>query len=96
MTDIATTSPIERIARVICAEAHHDEAKGGAAIAAAVSGQIDAEWSEEIDRARAVLRTLREPSPAMVEAGNAAGGDAAAIWSAMVRAAIEEDARPSR
>lgn len=92
MTDIALTSPIERIARVICAEAHHSDGqpKGGAAIAAAVSGHIDATWDEEIERAKAVLKTLREPTAEMVEAGNAAKGDAAHIWSAMVAKALDQ------
>jgi hypothetical protein len=95
MTDISVSSAVERVARVICAEAHSpngDSAtRGGAAIAAAVSGQIDATWEQEVERARAVLKTLREPTAEMVEAGNAAGGDAAEIWSAMVRQALGDD-----
>ncbi len=42
-------------------------------------------------RDRAVLKTLREPTPEMVEAGHAAGSDPAEIWSAMVRAAIGQE-----
>ncbi|WP_109806541.1 hypothetical protein [Sphingosinithalassobacter portus] len=93
MTDIALTSPIERIARVICAEAHSpngDRPAGGAAIAAAVSGHIDATWDQEVSRAKAVLKTLREPTADMVAAGEKAGGDVAEIWSAMVAKALDQ------
>ncbi len=87
MTDIAVTSPIERIARVIAAEALSVNGEGRDASA---GGEVDAVWREEVDRAVAVLKTLREPTPEMVRAGRAAGGDPAEVWSAMVRAAIEE------
>jgi hypothetical protein len=90
MTDTALTSPVERIARVIAAEALSPNADGPHGSERAVSAQVDAEWSDEVARAVAILRTLREPSPEMVAAGNAAGGDAAGIWNAMVRAAIGE------
>ncbi|MDT8758019.1 hypothetical protein MZO42_04860 [Sphingomonas psychrotolerans] len=88
MTDISVTSPVERIARVIAAEAlsingeGHDESAGGA---------VDAVWEQERARAMSVLRTLREPTPEMVEAGRAAGSDPAEIWNAMVRAAIGQE-----
>lgn len=87
MTDIAVTSPIERIARVIAAEALSVNGEGQDSSA---GGEVDAVWREEVDRAVAVLKTLREPTPEMVQAGHGAGGDPAEIWSAMVRAAIEE------
>lgn len=89
MTDISVTSPVERIARVIAAEALSANGEGQDAHAA---GAVDAVWREESARAVAVLKTLREPTPEMVEAGRSAGSDPAAIWSAMVRAAIEHDA----
>lgn len=85
MTDISVTSPVERVARVIAAEAisingdGHDASAGGA---------VDAVWQQEVRRAVAVLRTLREPTPEMVEAGRTAGNDPAHIWNAMMRAAI--------
>lgn len=88
MTDISVTSPVERIARVIAAEALSINGEGQDASAA---GAVDAVWREETDRAIAVLRTLREPTPEMVEAGRAAGGDPTAMWNAMVRAAIEQE-----
>ncbi len=89
MTDIAITSPIVRIARVLTAENLSANAEGSEQSA---GGDVDSAWEGEIDRARAVLKTLREPSPEMIEAGRAAGSDPAEIWSAMVRAAIDEAA----
>jgi hypothetical protein len=85
MTDVSATSPVERIARVIAAEALSINGEG---VDASVSGAVDAVWEQEVFRALAVLRTLREPTPDMVEAGRAAGSDPAEIWNAMVRAAI--------
>lgn len=85
MTDISVTSPVERIARVIAADALSINGEGGDV---SVSGAVDAVWRQEVLRAMAVLRTLREPTPEMVEAGRNAGGDPAHVWNAMVRAAI--------
>ncbi|AQR73184.1 hypothetical protein [Sphingomonas sp. LM7] len=85
MTDISVTSPIERIARVIAAEALSINGDGQDP---SVGGAVDAVWEAEIGRATAVLRTLREPTAEMVEAGRAAGSDPAEIWNAMVRSAI--------
>ena len=93
MTDIAVTSPVERIARVIAAEALSPNGEGPDwSERGAVSDQVDSAWRQEVDRAVAVLRTLREPTPEMVEAGRASGGDPAEVWSAMVRAALEQHA----
>lgn len=88
MTDISVTSPVERIARVIAAEALSINGEGQDPSA---GGEVDAVWPEEVKRALAVLRTLREPTPEMVEAGRAAGSDPAEIWNAMVRAAIGQE-----
>lgn len=88
MTDISVTSPIERIARVIAAEALSINGEGQDP---SVGGAVDAVWEAEISRATSVLRTLREPTPEMVEAGRAAGSDPAEIWNAMVRAAIGQE-----
>lgn len=91
MTDIAVTSPVERIARVIAAEALSPNGEGPDwSERGAVSDQVDSVWRQEVDRALAVLRTLREATPEMVEAGRAAGSDPAEIWSAMVRAALDQ------
>ncbi|GGO97697.1 hypothetical protein [Stakelama pacifica] len=95
MTDIAITHPVERIARVLCAQDYSEKGEGlgsgrGAAISAAVSSHCDHGWREEIVRAAEVLRTLREPTEDMVKAGEAAGGGAADVWNAMVRSALGE------
>ncbi|RYD94837.1 MAG: hypothetical protein EOP61_20895 [Sphingomonadales bacterium] len=86
MTDLSISSPVERVARVIAAEALSANAQGEDASA---SGMVDAVWREEVERARAVLRTLREPTPEMVQAGQGAGSSPAEIWSAMIHAALE-------
>ena len=88
MTDIAVTSPIERIARVLTAVALSPNAMGDAEPDEAVSAEVNARVEDELMRAAAILRTLREPTQAMVDAGNAAGGDAAEIWNVMVRTAL--------
>lgn len=88
MTDISVTSPVERIARVLAAEALSVNGEGRDPSA---GSEVDATWQQEVSRAMAVLRTLREPTPEMVEAGRAAGSDPAQIWNAMVRAAIGQE-----
>ena len=90
MTDVAITSAVERIARVLAAEALSPNADGPQGSDIAVSAAVDLRWKAELDRAAAVLRTLREPTAEMVDAGRNAGGDAADMWSAMVRAALGE------
>lgn len=87
MTDIAVTSPIERIARVLAAGAQRAHPNGGPA-----STAVDSEWRRETGQALEILRTLREATPEMVEAGNAARPDAAEVWNAMVRAALDQHA----
>lgn len=88
MTDIAVTSPVERIARVILAQAISPNGDGPQGSDGAISDEINFTWKSEVERALAVLRTLREPTAEMVEAGRGAGGDPAAVWSAMVGAAL--------
>ena len=46
---------------------------------------VDALWGEYSDAALAVLRTLREPSAAMLAVGDAG------VWDRMIHAAIEEE-----
>lgn len=87
MTDIAITSPLVRIARVLTAENVSANAEGSQRSA---SSEVDHAWYDQLDRARAVLNTLREATPEMIEAGRAAGSDPSEIWNAMVRVAIEE------
>ncbi len=95
MTDIAITHPVERIARVLCAQDFSEKGERlgegrGAAISAAVSSHCDRTWHDEKRRAAEILRTLREPTEAMVKAGEAAGGGAADMWNAMMRAALDD------
>lgn len=92
MTDIAILSPIERIARVLAAEERSPNGEGPDWSDGPVAPEVDALWHRETGRALAVLKTLREATPEMVEAGHAAGSDPAEIWSAMVRAAIAQRA----
>lgn len=99
MTDIAVTSPVERIARVIAAQALSPNGEGPQGSDEAVSSEVDRVWRSEVDRAVAVLKTLREATPDMVEAGRAAGGDPAVVWAAMVGAALDahaEEMSPER
>ena len=79
--DVSKGSAVERIARVLAGQRLSANAKGDNASAAAA---VDATWSQYVDDARAVLRTLREPDSAMAEAGDPA------IWERMVLAALNE------
>jgi hypothetical protein len=92
MTDISVTSPVERIARVLSAEGLSPNGGGREDETRAVSGMVDTLWRSEVACALAVLRTLREPTPEMVEAGRTVGSDPADIWNAMVRAALDQHA----
>ena len=94
MTEISQQPATERIARVLAGHALSPNGDGPQGAERAVSTEVEAHWREELDRALAVLKTLREPSKMMVAAGEAeAGGDAADVWSAMVRAAIDDHVR---
>lgn len=94
MTHVAATSPIERIARVLVAHALSPNGRGDAEPDEVVSAEVKDRLSDELPRAAAILRALREPSAEMVAAGNAIGAaDAAEIWDTMVRAALGEKPR---
>jgi len=80
--DRAMTAPVERVARVLAGHALSRNAEGDMASAGEA---VDALWGEYSDAALAVLRTLREPSAAMLGVGDAE------IWDRMIRAAIEEE-----
>src|SRR5215204_351495 len=58
---------VERIARVLAGQRASANADGYLASAGDV---VDDSWREHLDDARAVLRTLREPDPAMASAGD--------------------------
>lgn len=80
--DRAMTSPLERVARVLAGYALSRNAEGDMSSAGEA---VDALWGEYSDAALAVLRTLREPSAAMLAVGDAD------VWDRMIHAAIEEE-----
>jgi hypothetical protein len=80
---------IERVARVLAGQHYSRNAHGEGPSGVPAADLVDLHWRDYTDDALAVLRTLREPEAEMCTAGAAAGGDAAAIWEAMVRAAID-------
>ena len=80
--DRALTSPVERVARVLAGHALSRNAEGDMPSA---GGAVDALWGEYSDAALAVLRTLREPSAAMLAVGDAE------VWDRMIHAAIEDE-----
>jgi hypothetical protein len=79
--DIAATSAIERIARVLAAQRLSANADGSDPHAAP---DVDSTWREFEGDAAAVLKTLREPDEAMERAGDIA------VWQRMIAAALNE------
>lgn len=79
---VSSTSLVERIARILAGRDRSINAEGSSASA---SNAVDATWPDYVDDAVAILRTLREPDPAMAAAGDVD------IWSAMVEAALEAE-----
>ena len=78
---VSHTSLIERIARVIAGRVVSINAGGDNASAA---DMVDAIWRDYRDDALSIIRTLREPDPAMAEVGDVE------IWERMVEAALAE------
>lgn len=79
--DISITNLPERIARVLAGQRLSANAGGTRSSAAAA---VDAGWRDHLPDAAAVLRTMREPDPAMAAAGDVA------IWEKMILAALEQ------
>src|SRR5688500_4085580 len=79
---VSELSVVERIARVLAGQRASANADGFLASAGDV---VDDSWREHLDDAKAVLRTLREPDPAMASAGDVE------TWRAMVEAAREAE-----
>ncbi len=90
-----TTTIVERVARVLCAEEYGDEN--------AMYGDMPL-WENYIDTAKQVIEAMREPSSRMVGAATgvpiqsnvvsetyALDEEAIAIWQAMITAALEEN-----
>lgn len=80
--DRALTSPVERVARVLAGHALSRNAEGDMVSAGEA---VDALWPDYSAAALAVLRTLREPSAAMLGVGDPE------IWDRMIHAAIEDE-----
>jgi len=78
---VSNTDIIERIARVIAGRVVSSNAEGDDPSA---GERVDSIWRDYRDDALSVLRTLREPDPAMAEAGDLA------TWERMIEAALAE------
>lgn len=78
---VSNGNVVERIARVLAARTLSVNADGSDPSAAA---EVDRIWPDHRDDALAILHTLREPDPAMAEAGDAA------VWERMIEAALAE------
>ncbi|HEV7660120.1 MAG TPA: hypothetical protein VGO55_09775 [Allosphingosinicella sp.] len=78
---VSNMDVVERIARVIAARMASINAEGADAHAAE---RVDASWRDYRDDALSILRTLRQPDPAMAAAGDVA------TWERMIEAALAE------
>ena len=78
---VSNLSLVERIARILAGRAVSANAEGGEASAGDL---VDAAWRDHRDEALSVIRTLREPDPAMAAVGDVG------IWERMVEAALAE------
>jgi hypothetical protein len=78
---VSNTSLVERIARVIAGRVVSANAEGNEISAGPI---VDSVWPDYRDDAVSVIRTLREPDPAMAQAGDVA------IWERMIEAALAE------
>ena len=78
---VASTSLLERIARVIAGRVVSSNAAGSDPSAGEL---VDSIWRDYRDDALSVIRTLREPDASMAEAGDVE------VWERMIEAAIAE------
>ena len=76
---VSSMAVVERIARVIAGRELSVNAEGEDASA---SDEVDRVWPDYRADAVSILRTLREPDPAMAAAGDVA------IWRRMIEAAL--------
>lgn len=83
---VSSMDVVERIARVIAARVLSINAEGEDASA---SDEVDRAWMDYREDAVAILKTLREPDPAMAAAGDLA------IWRRMIEAALAETHAPT-
>jgi hypothetical protein len=79
--DIAHTTPVERIARVLAGNDHSANAAG---VERSASPAVEETWQAYRQQALSVLKTLREPSQGMAAVGDPA------VWERMVLQAIAE------
>ena len=78
---VSNTNIVERIARVIAGRVASINAEGNDPSA---GDRVDETWPNYRDDALSILRTLREPDPAMADAGDVA------TWQRMIEAALGE------
>jgi len=76
---VSSTNVVERIARVIAGRIVSINAAGSDPSA---GDHVDAIWRDYREDAVSILRTLREPDPAMAEAGDLD------VWDRMIEAAL--------
>jgi hypothetical protein len=79
--DIAHSTAAERIARTLAA---HALSANGQGLEESASQHVGDTWREHLPAALLVLKTLREPSRAMADAGDPA------VWERMILTAIGE------
>ena len=78
---VSNTDVVERIARVIAGRIVSSNADGSDPSAGDI---VDRVWRDYREDALSILRTLREPDPAMAAAGDLA------VWERMIEAALAE------
>ncbi|MGQ0589883.1 MAG: hypothetical protein ACT4N8_10190 [Sphingosinicella sp.] len=78
---VSNTDVVERIARVIAGRIVSSNADGSDPSAGNI---VDRVWRDYREDALSILRTLREPDPAMAAAGDLA------VWERMIEAALAE------
>ena len=78
---VSNMDVVERIARVLAGRGLSANAAGEDCSA---SAEVDAVWRDYRDDAISILRTLREPDPAMAAAGEVE------TWRRMIEAALSE------
>jgi hypothetical protein len=84
---VSNTDVVERIARVIAGRVISINAEGDDPSA---GDKVDSIWRDYREDALSILRTLREPDPAMAEAGDVS------TWQRMIEAALAEAGEGAR
>jgi len=84
---VSNTDVVERIARVIAGRVISINAEGDDPSA---GDKVDSIWRDYREDALSILRTLREPDPAMAAAGDVG------TWQRMIEAALAEAGEGAR